>query len=143
MGPRRTLEAGARRGARTSHRHGLQRPTHSRSAERVRLFAMEMSATSLGSSQTFRRPHLSTDAASRFCSLSDTMAAPACRTAEPVQKGRPPRGRAALGAARTTAQSLTSPRNGRGACLTHGDHECVMRRRRALQRPQRPLAGER
>jgi hypothetical protein len=29
----------------------------------------------LGSSQTLRTPHLSTDAASRFCSFNDTMAA--------------------------------------------------------------------
>ena len=35
--------------------------------------AIEISLTSLGSSQTFRRPHESTDAASRFWSLRDTM----------------------------------------------------------------------
>jgi hypothetical protein len=34
---------------------------------------MEISLTSLGSSQTFRRPHFRTEAASRFWSLSDTM----------------------------------------------------------------------
>ena len=37
-----------------------------------REFAMEMSLTSLGSSQTLRRPQPSTEAASLFCSLSDT-----------------------------------------------------------------------
>lgn len=35
--------------------------------------AMEISLTSLGSSQTLRRPQLSTEAASRFCSLRDTI----------------------------------------------------------------------
>lgn len=38
--------------------------------------AMEISLTSLGSSHTFRSPHDSTDAASRFCSFRDTMVPP-------------------------------------------------------------------
>lgn len=41
----------------------------------AREFAIRISVTSLGSSQTLRTPHLSTDAASRFCSFNDTMAA--------------------------------------------------------------------
>jgi hypothetical protein len=39
---------------------------------RVRELAMLISLTSFGSSQTLRLPHLSTDAARRFCSSSDT-----------------------------------------------------------------------
>jgi len=35
--------------------------------------AMEISLTSLGSSQTLRWPHFMTDAARRFCILSDTI----------------------------------------------------------------------
>lgn len=41
----------------------------------ARELAMEISVTSLGSSQTLRSPQLSTEAASRFCNLNDTMAA--------------------------------------------------------------------
>jgi hypothetical protein len=46
--------------------------------------AMEISLTSLGSSHTLRRPQLRTLAASRFCSLSDTIppAQPCARHAE-------------------------------------------------------------
>ena len=44
----------------------------------AREFAIDISLTSLGSSQTLRRPHCSTDAASRFCSLSDTIAPAEC-----------------------------------------------------------------
>ena len=42
----------------------------------ARELAMEISLTSLGSSQTLRTPQVSTLAASLFCSLSDTM--PGC-----------------------------------------------------------------
>ena len=38
-----------------------------------REFAMEISLTSLGSSQTLPLPHLSTLEASRFCSLRETI----------------------------------------------------------------------
>lgn len=41
-----------------------------------RELAMEISLVSLGSSQTFPRPHFSTLAASRFCSFSDTISPP-------------------------------------------------------------------
>ncbi len=44
----------------------------------AREFAIDISLTSLGSSQTLRRPHCSTDAANRFCSLSDTIAPAEC-----------------------------------------------------------------
>lgn len=44
-----------------------------RAKESVRELAMEMSLTSLGSSQTFPWPHLRTLAASRFWSFSETM----------------------------------------------------------------------
>lgn len=40
--------------------------------------AIEISLTSLGSSQTLRRPHFRTEAASRFCSFSETMLTPPC-----------------------------------------------------------------
>ena len=39
---------------------------------------MLISLASLGSSQILRRPHFSTDAASRFCSLRLTMVSAAC-----------------------------------------------------------------
>ena len=39
----------------------------------LRELAMEISLTSLGSSQTLPLPHLSTLEARRFCSLSDTI----------------------------------------------------------------------
>jgi hypothetical protein len=39
----------------------------------VREFALWISLTSLGSNQTLRLPHLSTEAARRFCNLRDTM----------------------------------------------------------------------
>ena len=42
-----------------------------------RELAMEISLTSLGSSQTLPLPHLSTLEASRFCSLRETIAAAA------------------------------------------------------------------
>ena len=47
----------------------------------VRELAMEISLTSLGSSQTFPLPHLRTLAASRFCSFRDTIFAPLCFSA--------------------------------------------------------------
>lgn len=53
--------------------------------------AMEISLTSLGSSHTLRRPHCSTEAASRFCSLRDTMAAksgPAAPSDPNTKEGR-------------------------------------------------------
>ena len=48
--------------------HGL------RGSRGARELAMEISLTSLGSSQTLRTPQSSTEAASRFCSFRDTMA---------------------------------------------------------------------
>lgn len=39
----------------------------------ARELAIEMSLTSLGSSQTLRRPHFNTEAANRFCSFKDTI----------------------------------------------------------------------
>lgn len=48
-----------------------------RGGEFSRELAMEISLTSLGSSQTLPLPHLSTLAASRFCSLRETIAAAA------------------------------------------------------------------
>ena len=41
-------------------------------ARRARELAIEISLTSLGSSQIFRLPHFRTDDARRFCSSSDT-----------------------------------------------------------------------
>ncbi|KAG6546701.1 hypothetical protein Mapa_011890 [Marchantia paleacea] len=43
--------------------------------DNLRELAIEISLTSLGSNQTLRCPHFSTLAASRFCSLRDTMVA--------------------------------------------------------------------
>lgn len=43
------------------------------SCQSVRELAIEISLTSLGSSQTLRRPHFNTEAANRFCSFKDTI----------------------------------------------------------------------
>ena len=57
---------------------------------------MEISLTSLGSSQIFRLPHLSTDAASRFCNNSETpMVSP--QTSDREEEETPPRSRGDLG----------------------------------------------
>ena len=53
-----------------------------------RELAMEISFTSLGSSQILRLPHFSTDAARRFCSFRDTIAAEVRCPLRAMQKGR-------------------------------------------------------
>lgn len=50
-----------------------QRKVSATDRESLRELAMEISLTSLGSSHTFPLPHLSTLAARRFCSFSDTI----------------------------------------------------------------------
>lgn len=91
----------------TAQRGGLEAPpplrTHGESSQNSLELAMEMSLTSLGSSQTLRRPHFSTLAARRFCSLSETMVARGPSQTMPAWWGpakRGPLGGAAAGLAR-------------------------------------------
>ena len=68
---------------------GLARSERCCGVQDARELAMEISLASLGSSQTFRSPQLSTEAASLFCNLRATMAARRCATlakrAKPVR----------------------------------------------------------
>ena len=107
------------------------RPPYSRRGRGVREFAIEISLTSFGSSQILPFPHLSTEAASRFCRRSETPIAH--RPTEPAQRSPGDANaqplRTANRAGRLQARRRTKPSahdaNGRyiSPTPTFGDHK--------------------